>query len=77
MAAVEASEVRELVEAAIAAVSTLGGSMAYFSGFAAAKASAEELVPERLGQAVNEGLAQGFLLGSPVAMATLIIEACT
>jgi hypothetical protein len=77
MAAIDAAEVRELLEATVASVSMLGGSMAYFSGFAAAKASAEQFPPEVLGQAVNEGLALGFLLGSPLAVATLMIEACT
>ena len=76
MAAIQATEVRELVEAAITSISTLGGSMAYFSGFAAAKASVENSTPEMLSQAINESLGAGFLIGCPLAMATLIIEAC-
>lgn len=76
MAAIQATEVRELVEAAVTSISTLGGSMAYFSGFAAAQASVENSTPEMLGQAINESLGAGFLIGCPLAMATLIIEAC-
>lgn len=50
--------------------------MAYFSGFAAAKATVENSTPDTLSQAVNESLGAGFLVGSPLAIATLIIEAC-
>jgi len=76
MAAIQATEVRELVEAAVTSISVLGGSMAYFSGFAAAQASVENSAPETLGQAVNESLGAGFVVGCPLALATLIIEAC-
>ncbi len=76
MAGIEAMEVRELVEAAVTSISTLGGSMAYFSGFAAAKASVENSTPEVLSQTVNESLGAGFVVGCPLALATLIIEAC-
>ncbi len=50
--------------------------MAYFSGFAAAKASVENSTPEVLSQTVNESLGAGFVVGCPLALATLIIEAC-
>ena len=77
MAAIQATEVRELVEAAVSSISVLGGSMAYFSGFAAAQASVENSTPETLSQAVNESLGAGFVVGCPMALATLIIEACS
>jgi hypothetical protein len=57
--------------------SILGGAMAYFSGFSAAQALADGSPPESLAQRINEGLGEGFLVGSPLAVATLIIEACT
>ena len=50
--------------------------MAYFSGFAAAQASVENSAPETLSQAVNESLGAGFIAGCPLALTTLIIEAC-
>jgi len=77
MPTIEAAGFRELVEAAVTAVSVLGGSMAYFSGYFAALALAEVGEPEALSQKVNEGLGLGFLVGSPMAVLTLIIEACT
>jgi len=40
MAAIQATGVRELIEAAVTSISVLGGSMAYFSGFAAAQVTA-------------------------------------
>jgi len=76
MATIEATEIGELVESAVTAISILGGAMAYFSGFSAAQAMTESSPPDTLAQRVNEGLGQGFLVGSPLAVVTLIIEAC-
>jgi hypothetical protein len=50
MAIIETGDVRELVESAVTAVSILGGSMAYFSGYVAAQALAEGDPPETLAQ---------------------------
>jgi len=77
MAAIEIGEVRELVESAVTAISILGGMMAYCSGYLAAQALAERSTPDTVAQRVNEGIGQGFILGSPLAVVTLIIEAWT
>lgn len=75
MAAIEIGGVRELVESAVTAISVMGGAMAYLSGFYAAQALSERSSPEIVSQRVNEGIGIGFLAGSPLAIAALIIEA--
>jgi hypothetical protein len=70
----DSSAAQDLLEAAVTAVSILGGAMAYESGLAAAEAVAERQTPETLSQHVNEGLAKGFVWGWPLAVITLIIE---
>lgn len=70
----EASAAQNLLEAAVTAVSILGGAMAYESGLAAAEAVAESQTPEILSQRVNEGMAKGFVWGWPLSVITLIIE---
>lgn len=70
-----AGEARELIEAAVTAVSVLGGAMAYCSGFAAARAVAERHSPEMVSQQINHGIAKGFVCGFPLATIALIIEA--
>jgi hypothetical protein len=67
------SDLRELLNAAVTAVSVLGGSMAYASGYFSSRAMVEGLSPEILGQRVNEALGKGFNLGWPAALAALII----
>ena len=47
--------------------------MAYFSGWAAAVAQASGEHPEMLGRHINEGVADGFRSGVPLALAALII----
>jgi hypothetical protein len=64
---------RELLEAAVTAVSILGGAMAYCSGYAASQAMAEDQPPDILSQRVNEGIGEGFTAGWPVAIVALII----
>lgn len=70
---IDAESASSMIEAAVTAVSVLGGTMAYFSGHAAAQAVSEELPPEILGQRVNEGLGEGFTWGWPAAVFALII----
>jgi hypothetical protein len=77
MAAIEIGEVRELVESAVTAISILGGAMAYCSGYFAAQALAAHSAPDTVAQRVNEGIGQGFVMGSPLAVVALIIEAWT
>jgi hypothetical protein len=69
-----ASAAQNLLEAAVTAVSILGGAMAYESGLAATEAVAEREPPENLSQRVNEGMAKGFVWGWPLSVITLIIE---
>jgi hypothetical protein len=71
---IDAANTRDLIEAAVAAVSVLGGAMAYSSGYAATQAVAERQSSDVLGQRVNEGLAEGFLWGWPLSILALIIE---
>jgi hypothetical protein len=70
-----AGDPRELIEAVISAASILGGAMAYCSGFRAAQAKGEGRTPEGLANSVNEGVAEGFQWGLPLAAITLIIVA--
>lgn len=65
--------VRDLIEVSVAAISILGGAMAYFSGFAAAQALSERQPPDILGQRINEGIGEGFSWGWPAAILALII----
>lgn len=73
----EASDVRELLNAAVTAVSVLGGAMAYTSGYFASRAVSEKQSPEVLGQRVNEALGRGFDLGWPAAVMALMIGVWT
>jgi hypothetical protein len=77
MVSLDAGGVRDLIEAAIAAASILGGFMAYRSGLAAAGAVAEGSSPDLLAQSINEGIAVGFEWGSPAAAIALIINLWT
>jgi hypothetical protein len=74
MLSLGAGDARELLQAAVTAVSMLGGLMAYTSGHFAAHAMAERQPPEILAQCVNEGIGRGFAAGWPIATAALIIE---
>lgn len=73
MAPLHATTIPGLLEAAVAAVSILGGAMAYESGLSAARAVVDNCLPEVLGQRVNEGIAKGFVWGWPVSMLVFII----
>lgn len=71
---IESGEANELIEAAVTAISILGGAMAYCSGYSASRAVSEEQPPEVLGRWINEGLAEGFSWGWPTAIVALIIK---
>lgn len=71
---IEPGDTNQLIEAAVTAISVLGGAMAYCSGYTAAQAVSEEQPPDTLGQRVNEGLAEGFTWGWPTAIVALIIK---
>jgi hypothetical protein len=73
MAPTDPSAARELLEAFIAAFAVLGGVMAYFSGFAAYRALAENERPQDVAHKINEGIGVGFEVGAPVALAALMI----
>jgi hypothetical protein len=77
MTPIDTAGAREFLEATIAAFSVLGGGMAYFSGFAAARALAHEQSPEIVGQRINEGIAEGFELMSPLSIIAFIIVVWT
>jgi hypothetical protein len=73
MTPIEAGNARELLEAVVTAFALLGGSMAYFSGYLAARALAENQLPHVVAQRVNEGLGEGFVRGALPAIVALII----
>ncbi len=77
MFSIEPGDANQLIEAAVTAVSILGGEMAYCSGYAAVRAVSEEQPPDVLSQQINEGLAEGFSWGWPSAIVALIIKIWT
>lgn len=67
------STTREFLEALIAGFSVLGGVMAYFSGFEAYRALAQNEAPSVVAHSINEGVGEGFEAGVPAAIAALMI----
>jgi hypothetical protein len=64
----------EVVDAVVAAVGILAGTIGIGSGLRALYAILPpRLAPDELGEAVNRGLAWGFLLGMPVATLVFIL----
>lgn len=64
---------QEFLEAIIASFSVLGGTMAYFSGYAAYGALARAEPSTAVAQGINEGIAEGFGLGVPASIMALMI----
>lgn len=64
---------RQFLEALVAAFSVLGGTMAYFSGFAASNALSQGLPPGEVTEGIDKGLGLGFEVGVPSAILALII----
>lgn len=60
MAAIGISDIRGLLEAAITAVSVMGGLMAYFSDRAASATVSRQTRADVVSRQINEGLAVGF-----------------
>jgi len=77
MPLVDATTAREFLEGVVTAFAVLGGGMAYMSGFRAAQAFLLGLPSEALAHAVDEGVALGFLVGSPFAIFALMIMTWT
>lgn len=77
MPLLDATTAREFLEGIVTAASVLGGAMAYVSGLRAAQGLLLGVSPEALAHRVNEGVALGFLSGSPFAIFALIIMAWT
>ena len=77
MSLIDPAGAREFLEALVAAFAVLGGLMAYFSGFAARRARANEEPPPSMAHQINEGIAEGFETGAPAAIAALIIMGWT
>jgi len=73
MAPLDPAGAREFLEAIIAAFSVLGGVMAYFSGYAAYRGLREGSDPSAVAGEINEGPGEGFALGVPSAMLSLMI----
>jgi hypothetical protein len=73
MAPVDLTSAREFLEAIVAAFSMLAGGMAYFSGYNAAQALAQDQPPEVVAHSVNEGLGRGFEIFSPLSIFALFV----
>jgi hypothetical protein len=73
MLSIQAGGVRAFIEAVVTAAAVLGGFMAYRSGLAAATAMTEQRPPGELAHSINEGIAEGFEWGSPLAAITFMI----
>jgi hypothetical protein len=72
------TNVREdLIEVFIAGAAVLGGVMAFCSGLAAADSALAGDRPRSLADRVNRGLAEGFLIGLPIAAIAATILAAT
>jgi hypothetical protein len=72
---IDASGIRDLLEAAIAGFSVLGGGMACLSGFYAARALGKEAPAVVVAERVNRGIGHGFKYFWPLSIAALIIVA--
>ena len=59
--------VRDLIEITISAAAVLGGAMAFFSGRAAAQSAIAGDSSLVLADRINLGLAEGFIVGLPLA----------
>ncbi len=68
MAAIDVLSAHDWVELLIGAVSVLGGSMAFFSGFEAWQAEIEGAAVTEVAARVNHGLAHGFYVGVRAAL---------
>jgi hypothetical protein len=77
MVSIDPGTAREFLEGVIAAFAVLGGVMAYFSGFEASKALAEDQPPATVAQCVNEGIGAGFDFGVWAAIVALMIMGWT
>jgi hypothetical protein len=73
MLPVEAGDIRGLIEAAVTAVSVLGGTMAFRSGLAASNALSEDQPPSVVAERINQGVGDGFSMGTPMAIVAFII----
>jgi hypothetical protein len=68
---------RELIETAVTAISVLGGAMAYWSGYSASQAMAEQQPSDALSNRINESIGEGFRVGWPMAIVAFIIGTWT
>lgn len=77
MVSIDPASAREFLEGVIAAFAVLGGIMAYFSGYEASKALAENQPSTTVAERINEGLGVGFDLGGRTAIVALMIMGWT
>lgn len=73
MALFDEHTARQLLDTVIAGFAVLGGTMAYTSGMAAAQAKASGEPPRAIGEAINDGIAEGFTWGALLAVGAIII----
>lgn len=72
MAIIDPGGLKNLIEAAVTAVSVLGGFMAYLSGYAASKAVAARAPAEVVAEQLNRGLASGFDWGAWIGLIAFV-----
>ncbi len=72
---IDLAVIRDLLEAAIAGFSVLGGGMACVSGFYAERALAEGQGPAVMAHRINKGIAEGFRLSWKPSILALTIMA--
>lgn len=64
---------RQVLDAVVAAFAVFGGTMAYQTGFAAARMQAARESLEATAREINGAMADAFTYGSSLAVATVII----
>jgi hypothetical protein len=72
MASAMVGSFRDLIEIVVTAVSILGGFMAFYSGLEASRSVQARQSPDQVASLVNRGLARGFGIGFPVAVAVSV-----
>lgn len=73
MTPLDLADARAFLDAVIAAFAVLGGAMAYFSGFEAARAKLARELPRTITDRISIGIADGFVVGAPAAVLTLMM----
>lgn len=77
MTPIDPTSAKALIEVLVAGFAVLGGTMAYFSGYAAYACMEREDPPSLMAHSINEGVGEGFGVGAPSAVIAIIIMGWT